>query len=217
MKKGIRFEKHVQKSTFHNPMLRNELTTQEITIRRDPLTGCQSAFNPSLEDKVAVFFGPTDQALIDRLARESQGRCFLCGDNWKLATPKYPKELVPDGRIQVGEAVLFPNLFPVAHVHAVIRVGDKHYVRLGDFDPAMILEAFQAPLRVEGREMQITTSIGLAFYPRDGADLTELLKKADVALYGAKDRGRNSLLSFEPGDAEEEPRVQSRILGGIHG
>jgi len=143
MTQGIRFEKHVQKSTFHNPMLGNELDTQEITIRKDPLTGHQSVFNPSLEDKVAVFFGPTDQALIDRLAHESQERCFLCGENWKLATPTYPKELVPDGRIRVGEAVLFPNLFPVAHVHAVIRVGDKHYVRLGDFNPGMILEAFQ--------------------------------------------------------------------------
>jgi galactose-1-phosphate uridylyltransferase len=143
MKKGIRFEKHVQKSTFHNPMLGNELDTQEITIRRDPLTGHQSVFNPSLEDKVAVFFGPSDQALIDRLARESESRCFLCGDNWKLATPTYPKELVPEGRIQVGEAVLFPNLFPVAHVHAVIRVGAKHYIRLGGFEPGLILEAFQ--------------------------------------------------------------------------
>ena len=144
MKKGIRFEKHVQKSTFHNPMRGNELDTQEITIRRDPLTGGQSAFNPVLEDKVAAFFGPSDQALIDRLAQESQARCFLCGDTWKLATPTYPKELVPEGRIRVGEAVLFPNLFPVAQVHAVIRVGDRHYVRLGDFEPAMILEALQA-------------------------------------------------------------------------
>lgn len=144
MKKGIRFETHVQKSTFHNPMRGNELDTQEITIRRDPLTGYQSAFNPTLEDKVAVFFGPSDQALIERLARESQARCFLCGDTWKLATPTYPTELVPEGRIQVGEAVLFPNLFPMAHVHAVIRVGDRHYVRLGDFEPGMLLEAFQA-------------------------------------------------------------------------
>lgn len=143
MKRAIRFEKHVQKSTFHNPMRGNELDIQEITIRRDPLTGAQSAFNPSLEDKVAVFFGPSDQALIERLAQESQGRCFLCGDAWKLATPTYPKELVPEGRIQVGEAVLFPNLFPVAQVHAVIRVGDKHYIRLADFEPGMILEAFQ--------------------------------------------------------------------------
>jgi galactose-1-phosphate uridylyltransferase len=147
MKKGIRFEKHVQKSTFHNPMRGNELDTQEITIRRDPLTGYQSAFNPTLQDKVAVFFGPSDQGLIERLARESQARCFLCGDTWKLATPTYPKELVPEGRIQVGEAVLFPNLFPVAPVHAVVRVGGRHYVRLADFDPGMLLDAFQASLQ----------------------------------------------------------------------
>ena len=148
MKQKIRFEKHVQKSTFHNPMMGGTLDTQEMEVRRDPLTGYQSVFNPRLEDKAAVFFGPTDQELIEKLARETEPLCFLCQDRWKRATPTYPEDLLPGGRIRSGQAVLFPNLFPVSQVHAVIRVGDKHYIPLKDFEPIRILEAFQVSLEL---------------------------------------------------------------------
>jgi len=148
MPREIRFERHVQRSTFHNPMKGNALDTQEMEIRRDPLTRYQSVFNPGLEDKAAVFFGPTDKELIDKLARESQPLCFLCEDRWKLATPTYPAELLPSGRLEQGEAVLFPNLFPVAQVHAVIKVGNKHSIPLRAFEPVRIQEAFQVSMEL---------------------------------------------------------------------
>ena len=146
MKDKIRFETHLQKSTFHNPMMGNNLDTQELEIRRDPLTRYQSVLNPRLEDKIAVVFGPSDPALIERLAKESEPRCFLCGDRWKKITPTYQDDIVPGGRVQVGEAILFPNVFPFSQIHAVIRVGDRHYLPLKDFDASIILQAFQASL-----------------------------------------------------------------------
>lgn len=148
MSEKIRFIKHIQKSILHNPMMNNDFDTQELEIRRDPLTGAQSVFNPRLEDKVAMFYGQSDMALIEKLAEESESRCFLCGDKWKAMTPTYPEALVPEGRIQVGEAVLFPNIFPAAQIHAVIRVGDTHYVPLAEFDPKPVREAFQASLQL---------------------------------------------------------------------
>jgi hypothetical protein len=60
----IEFMKHLQKSTFYNPLTNNELDTQELEIRRDPLTHIQSVFNPRLEDKVAMFYGSSDAATI---------------------------------------------------------------------------------------------------------------------------------------------------------
>ncbi len=54
-----------------------------------------------------------------------------------------------------------------------------------------ILDTFQTPFRIEGQELAMTTSIGLAGCPRDGSELDGLLKKADIALYQAKDLGRN--------------------------
>ncbi|MBW2368357.1 MAG: hypothetical protein JRH15_10760 [Deltaproteobacteria bacterium] len=143
MTEKIAFAKHIQTSTIHNPMMNNALDTQTLEVRRDPLTGSQSVFNQRLEDKVAMFYGESDAALIQKLARDSELRCFLCGDRWKEMTPTYPEEMIPSGRIQVGQAVLFPNLFPVSQVHAVIRVGDRHYVPLDDFHTPTVQEAFE--------------------------------------------------------------------------
>ena len=47
------------------------------------------------------------------------------------------------------------------------------------------------PITVHARELYLTTSIGIAVYPYDGQDLETLQKSADVALYRAKERGRN--------------------------
>lgn len=140
----LEFIKHLQKSTFYNPLMNNALDTQDLEIRRDPLTGAQSVFNPRLEDKVAMFYGNSDAALMEKMAAESEPRCFLCEDRWQAMTPTYPPDLVPGGRIQVGQAVLFPNIFPAGQIHAVIRVGEKHYVPLAEFDPVSVTEAFQA-------------------------------------------------------------------------
>jgi len=147
MSDTIRFEKHIQMAAFHNPMKGGRLDTQEIEIRRDPLTGHQSVFNPGLEDKAPMFFRPTDSALIEKIAEESEPGCFLCEDRWREMTPAYPEEIIPGGRIEVGRAVLFPNLFPVAQVHAVVRVGESHHLPLGDFEAAVVLEAFRASLQ----------------------------------------------------------------------
>ncbi len=140
----IRFDEHIQLSSFHNPLMEGKFETQEIHIRKDPLTGRLSIFNPCLVCKKAAFFGETDPALIGRLARESEPNCFICGERWRKTTPRYPEEMVPGGRVQAGEAILFPNLFPVSQVHAVIRVGSKHHLPIQGFSPQVIEEAFQA-------------------------------------------------------------------------
>ncbi len=151
MAEKIEFDKHTQDSTIHNPMMDNQLDTQELEVRKDPLTGAQSVFNPRLEDKVSMFYEESDTALIEKMAEASQANCFLCGDTWKEITPTYPKDLIPEGRIQIGQAVLFPNLFPVAQIHAVIRVGDKHYVPLSEFDPQTVENAFETSLELARR------------------------------------------------------------------
>jgi len=148
MAEKIEFDKHIQNSTIHNPMMDKQLDTQTLEIRKDPLTGAQSVFNPRLEDKVSMFYEKSDTALIEKLAETSRANCFLCGDTWKEITPTYPKDLIPEGRIQVGKAVLFPNIFPMAQIHAVIRVGDKHYVPLSEFDLQTVEDAFETSLEL---------------------------------------------------------------------
>jgi diguanylate cyclase (GGDEF)-like protein/PAS domain S-box-containing protein len=55
-----------------------------------------------------------------------------------------------------------------------------------------ILESFREPFLVEDHELRTTASIGVTIYPDDGADADTLLKNADIAMYSAKQMGRNN-------------------------
>ena len=61
-----------------------------------------------------------------------------------------------------------------------------------------VTEAMSAPVIVDGRPLVTTASIGVSLYPRDGADMGELLRHSDTAMYQAKDRGRNNFQLFSP-------------------
>lgn len=73
---------------------------------------------------------------------------------------------------------------------------------LGDVDeltPMLqaLMQALAPPLWIEDHEFVITASIGVAVFPRDGRDFVTLSKKADMALYRAKDAGRNTYYFFD--------------------
>jgi diguanylate cyclase (GGDEF)-like protein/PAS domain S-box-containing protein len=55
-----------------------------------------------------------------------------------------------------------------------------------------ILASFNAPFMLEGKEVFITTSIGIAVFPEDSSDADDLVKQADSAMYFAKRSGRNN-------------------------
>ena len=46
---------------------------------------------------------------------------------------------------------------------------------------------------IDGNELMVTTSIGIALYPADGNDIDALLKNADIAMYNAKDTGETTI------------------------
>jgi diguanylate cyclase (GGDEF)-like protein len=48
-----------------------------------------------------------------------------------------------------------------------------------------------APFLVQAQEFHITASIGTSTYPHDGADMQTLTKMADIAMYRAKEQGKN--------------------------
>jgi diguanylate cyclase (GGDEF)-like protein/PAS domain S-box-containing protein len=59
-----------------------------------------------------------------------------------------------------------------------------------------ILDEVRRPFQVEGNEINVSGSLGLAQYPEDGADAETLLKNADAAMYHAKELGRNGFRMF---------------------
>ncbi len=61
-----------------------------------------------------------------------------------------------------------------------------------------ILRAFKQPFDLKDRKIPITASIGIASYPRDGEDVESLTKNADIAMYSAKEGGRNTYKLYSP-------------------
>jgi len=55
-----------------------------------------------------------------------------------------------------------------------------------------ILDALRAPFALRGHDVVVSASIGIALYPNDARDQDALLMNADMAMYHAKERGRNS-------------------------
>ncbi|WP_306607528.1 EAL domain-containing protein [Azonexus sp.] len=61
-----------------------------------------------------------------------------------------------------------------------------------------LIATLQTPILIEGHELTAAASIGIAIFPDDGEDVSTLLKHADVAMYCAKDQGRNTYHYFMP-------------------
>jgi diguanylate cyclase len=61
-----------------------------------------------------------------------------------------------------------------------------------------IRDDLSRPVIVDSRELQVTASIGISLFPIDGADTETLMKSADLALYQAKEAGRNCHIYFRP-------------------
>ncbi len=97
-------------------------------------------------------------------------------------------------------------------IRRTVRTGDV-VARLGGDEFAVLLEGLSGPREVEAvatglldvvsrpyhiaeRQLMITTSIGITMYPNDNADTQMLLKNADIAMYQAKENGKNNFTFF---------------------
>ncbi len=90
---------------------------------------------------------------------------------------------------------------------SVARTGGDEFLVLlpdvEDFEPVAdvaqrVIDSLGQPVFLQGRELVIGCSIGIAFYPEDGVDEEQLVKHADIAMYRAKQRGRNTYSLFTP-------------------
>lgn len=59
-----------------------------------------------------------------------------------------------------------------------------------------IIEQIKVPYLIEGNEIYVTTSIGVSCFPSDSTELTELINLADMAMYSAKQAGKNNFKIF---------------------
>jgi predicted signal transduction protein with EAL and GGDEF domain len=98
----------------------------------------------------------------------------------------------------------------------VARLGGDEFVILLEQERAEIgarvvaqkvIDSIHEPIRIYNRELYITVSIGIAVYPDNGFDAATIFKNADMAMYEAKDEGRDNYQFFSQAMNE---RVQNR-------
>jgi diguanylate cyclase (GGDEF)-like protein/PAS domain S-box-containing protein len=95
----------------------------------------------------------------------------------------------------------------VRRADTVCRFGGDEFVVLlsqiehaedAAFSAQKMLRALAAPYMIHGKSIDISVTVGSSSCPTDGRDVETLIKKADVAMYKAKQRGRNNYQCFRP-------------------
>jgi diguanylate cyclase (GGDEF)-like protein/PAS domain S-box-containing protein len=90
----------------------------------------------------------------------------------------------------------------------VILNGIADVEEIGKIVDQRLISLIRKPHHVDGAELHISCSVGVAVYPDDGSDIDRLMRHADVAMYQAKNSGRDNLQFFTP---ELNERVLRRL------
>jgi diguanylate cyclase (GGDEF)-like protein/PAS domain S-box-containing protein len=152
-----------------------------------------------------------------RLAKRSDQLAVLCLDldhfkdiNDSLGHP-VGDALLKEVARRLGECITEHD--------TVARLGGDEFAIVqfcSDCDPSAVallashvVEKVSAPYEIAGHQLVIGVSIGISLAPEDGKNPDELLKKADLALYRAKEDGRGTYRFFETG---MDARAQARRL-----
>lgn len=136
---GLRFERYEKVTRYLDPRQQGREARIACEIRRDPLTGRGGRVAHVLGFEVR----PVDFA---SMIADSRASCPFCPERILAVTPRFPPDIVPDGRIQRGEAVVFPNLAPYDEQSAVVAMSQAHFVPMAGFTPALLRDAFAASL-----------------------------------------------------------------------
>ena len=139
---AITFEKFTEECKFLNPMKNFEPDTHVIEYRLDPLTKESTYFNITALEAGMKWNIEMDKDELKRTIEESREGCFMCGETVKKTTPRYLENILPEGRLRVGKAILFPNIFGLARYSAVLTYPENHFYSLAEYTPEVLVDTF---------------------------------------------------------------------------
>jgi UDPglucose--hexose-1-phosphate uridylyltransferase len=137
----LRFARSRRLSTYIPPGAtgKAELVRIWSEVRRDPLTGRSG--------RVAHFKGFTLVAPdLSSVVTESRPACPFCPERVLEVTPHLPSTLVRSGRIQRGEAVLFPNISPYDRNSVVTVLSRDHFLEANQFSSVQLSDGIRATI-----------------------------------------------------------------------
>jgi diguanylate cyclase (GGDEF)-like protein len=194
-----------------NEELINALGTIQDMATHDSLTGLhnrasmgdalQHAVNKARrnDEKLAVFFVDLDgfKAVNDTLGHAAGD--FLL------------REIARRLRAKIRESDLVARFGGDEFVVMVEAVSDRPGLHLV---AQKILDAVGEPMQIQGQDVGVTASIGIAMFPDDGADVATLLANADMAMYRAKALGHNRASEYSA-DLGESVSERYEIEKGV--
>ncbi len=134
-----------------------------------------------LQQRLAVLFFD-----LDRFKQINDSLGHAAGDNLLKQVARRISDCVREddtvARLGGDEFTVILENLPTAQSGAI--VADK------------VLQAFRTPFELDGHEVVISPSIGISLFPEDGDDVATLIKNADLAMYHAKEQGRNNYQYF---------------------
>ena len=176
-----------------NAELVNALGTIQDMATHDSLTGLhnRASMTDALEHAVSKA----------RRAGESLAILFIDLDGFKSVNDtlghatgdQLLREIAQRLRAKVRQSDLVARLGGDEFVVMVETISDRHGLQLL---ASKILAAVGEPMQLQGHEVTVTASIGVAVFPDDGNDVSTLLANADMAMYRAKALGHNRATEY---------------------
>jgi galactose-1-phosphate uridylyltransferase len=131
----IVFNKISQEAVYLDPNRDFEMVRAHFEIRFDPLTNTTGRIvsvnnpMPSASDVDAV------------VKRSLEIGCPFCNEAIEIRTAKFSPELIPEGRIHKGKAIIIPNIVPFDTHAAICLFSEDHFIPLKGFSPELISNA----------------------------------------------------------------------------
>src|SRR4030066_820463 len=141
----IKFERYHLQSELRSPLQGFETISVPTEVRIDPLTKRRSRI-------ITWALPPQDKFDFSKMAQESKG-CTFCPENVLQKTPQFLNEISSEGRISIGEAIGFPNLYPAGTYGSVVCLCREHFLHLNQFTPEIYEEALSLSIEIIRRIM----------------------------------------------------------------
>ena len=131
----MQFESIKKETVMLNPQKAMASRRVPSEIRLDPLTGRTARICHFMELK-------WEKPDFDRLVSGTDAWCPFCAEKVLTVTPCFPAELIPEGRLQKNDMVIFPNIAPYDSIGAVATFGSRHYIPMTDLSADHMAAAF---------------------------------------------------------------------------
>lgn len=141
----IKFERFHLQSDFRPPLGGSKVISIPTEVRIDPLTKRRS--------RIITWALPLqDKFDFSKMTRDSKG-CIFCPENVLQKTPQFLNEISSEGRISIGGAIGFPNLYPPGTYGSVVVLCRDHFLNLNQFASELYEEGLSVSIEMIKRTM----------------------------------------------------------------